>query len=519
MSKRVLALLFCFLFYPAIGRTVDLPAQTAPFLSLRGAVARGLQANLDLQAGAEQVPSAAAGVQAAAGRFDPQLFASASAGSERVPPAEDYVAEFERQYTAAIGLQQLFRSGFSGELTLSSEHLQDDSPINTLSPQNRVYLILDLTQPLLRDCGIEVNTTEERLSRNELAQSTERYVDRARQLGGAIEAAYLRLCLARERLILRTEARLLSADLLTGNRQKFSSGIIPVSEVQEAETALASRDEQVIAARQEQETAVNTLLDLLEIPVDDPLRSSTLTTETIPGVMETTPDRVEALRRALEQRPDLAAARLAVAARDVQLRYARNQTLPRLDLQATLGLNGLGGNSTGLSPTDDEGNMFDAAERMAQRDGYQWYTGVRFSYPLGNRTARARARQAESGKKQAIFALKRLEDTIDTEVRNALVAVSRSWERTLVAERYRSLANLTLKQEETRLKEGLSDTFHILKFQDDLIEAKLAKLNALVDYRLGLANLYQVMGTNLSRDGILLWTPGAETRVGSLTEN
>jgi len=85
--------------------------------------------------------------------------------------------------------------------------------------------------------------------------------------------------------------------------------------------------------------------------------------------------------------------------------------------------------------------------------------------------------------------------------------VERSLERVGVAERFEGLAQTTLTQEMERLKEGLSDTFRILDFQDDVIGAHIRKTSALVDFNQGLTNLYRAMGINLKRYSIVAYKP------------
>jgi outer membrane protein TolC len=58
-----------------------------------------------------------------------------------------------------------------------------------------------------------------------------------------------------------------------------------------------------------------------------------------------------------------------------------------------------------------------------------------------------------------------------------------------------------------RLKEGLSDTFRILDFQEDLIEAGIRRTMALADFNQGLANLYRAMGMNLGHHNIATVAP------------
>jgi len=54
-----------------------------------------------------------------------------------------------------------------------------------------------------------------------------------------------------------------------------------------------------------------------------------------------------------------------------------------------------------------------------------------------------------------------------------------------------------------RLQEGLTDTFRILDFQAAVIEARIRKANAQIDFHQGLASLYRAMGANLERHGIV----------------
>ena len=212
---------------------------------------------------------------------------------------------------------------------------------------------------------------------------------------------------------------------------------------------------------------------------------------------------------ALDKRPDLRQQRLELANRDIRIEYYANQRLPRIDLETTLGVNGLSGGVRSASfagtpaVTSYSGTYTDAFSSMTSGDGCEWYLGLRFSYPLGNRAAKAQYRRATHQKRQAIYRLKRLEGTAETQVRNALVSVERGMERVRVAERFEKLAETTLGQEMERLKKGLSDTFRMLNFQDDLVESRIRKVTALVDFNKGLANLYRVIGNNLERFNIL----------------
>jgi outer membrane protein TolC len=262
----------------------------------------------------------------------------------------------------------------------------------------------------------------------------------------------------------------------------------------------------VVYARQQMQTAANPLNGLLANCHDDPLATHLELTDPLPGTEQSWPPLETALATALGERPDLERQRLEIASRDIRLAFFQNQQLPRLDLEASLGVNGLAGDveSPGTAAARaNRGDYRHSFDQATSGDGYAWSAGLRFDYPLGNRAADARYRRAGHEKRQARYSFKGLENTVETEVRNALTAVERGFERVQVAERFQQLADITLSQEMERLREGLTDTFRVLDFQDNIIEARVRKANALVDFNQGLSSLFRAMGTNLQRRNII----------------
>jgi outer membrane protein TolC len=491
------------------------PATAANFpdpgavLTLQEVLFRGLERNFDLQAARLNITIGREDVTSETARFDLVADAAVSAAGERTPTAADSFADAyarRRQYGATVGLGKEFRSGLDARLSLESSRLSSNSLSLGLDPEYRTFLMLDFTQPLLRDFGPSVNTTNLRIADQRLLQARFGYLDQAQRLAEALELAYFELTRTHEILRLRIESRELARELLDGNRDKFEAGIVPITEVQEAETAGAARDEQVVFARQQMETAANRLKDLLEIGHDDPLAAVLLLTEALPGTEQAWPPLETALRTALLARPDLERQRLEIASRDIRLAFFQNQQLPRLDLEASLGVNGLAGELEEPGTTGaraNRGDYWHSLDQAASGDGYAWFAGLRFDYPLGNRAAGARYRRAGHEKRQALYSLQGLENTVETEVRNALTAVERGFERVQVAERFQQLADITLSQEMERLREGLTDTFRVLDFQDNIIEARVRQANALVDFNQGLSRLFRAMGANLERRNIV----------------
>jgi len=511
---------FCYVLSVFLSLVLCIPAGAKPLkesvinghvLSLSDALAMGMQRNLDLQAVKMNIPINTENVVVFESEFDPVFDASVSSLEEEIPTASQAFNEDVDHYTwtgADVGISKKFMFGLESHLAFETNRSRSNSTFYGLRPEYRDVLVLDLTQPLLRDFGMDPNTADLRISENQMRQAAYGYIQQAQNIGKDIEVAYYDLGNALAILRYRNKSRALALELVKGNQKKFEAGLVPITEVQEAQTALASRDEEIVFAMQQVEILSNRLKDLMEIRPGDPLYGDLFITDPVLGIDQTFPELDKALDIALKNRPDLQQKRIKVANQEIQIKYYSNQKLPRVDLGATLGINGLSGH--GNSSSSYEGGYFDAISGMGKGDGHEWSVGLQFSYPIGNRAAHARYRRASQEKRQTIYRLKRMEGTIETSVENAMVTIRRSMERVKISERFEKLAAITLEQEMERLKKGLSDTFYILNFQNALIEAHIRKTTALFDFNKGLADLYLAMGTNLERYRIVAEINGKE---------
>ena len=484
-----------------------------PVIPLRSALLLGIEKNLDLKASEISIAIQETEADAKSSEFDVILETTVSIMEEEQPSASAFSSDpynNYRSYGANIALKKKFHSGLHSQLSLDTDRSVDNSSIDALSPHYNDSVILDLTQPLLRDMGSEINTAGLRISTNGISLAANRYISHVQEVAKGIEILYFDLTKGWEILEHSMESRRLALELLNGNQRKFKAGIVPVTEVQEAETAVAARDEQVLLARQNIEVLSNKLKDFLEIRLGDPMNKGIFRPEDLGSVAHNSVCTIkQAMSIAFEKRLDLKNKQLEITNRDINLKYHENQKLPRIDLKASLGLNGLSGGRRTVdllgitsNPSPYEGSYDDAFSSMVKGDGYEYYCGLHFSYPIGNRLAKANYLRAVREKRQMICNLKRLEGRIEIEVQNAMVFVERSLERVEVAEKFMSLAEISLGQEMERLKKGLSDTFRVLTFQDNLLKARIRRITALTDVMKGLAQLYHVMGTNLERYNI-----------------
>jgi outer membrane protein TolC len=195
----------------------------------------------------------------------------------------------------------------------------------------------------------------------------------------------------------------------------------------------------------------------------------------------------ESLKAARERRPEVLQAQEQVRNQEVSYRFTRNQTLPTLDLVGKIGTNGLG-------------STFNQDYDLAASGTFPTVeVGLLFEYPLGNRAARSDAERARLLLEQARTSLRNVDQQVSVEVREAVRQVRATLERIEATRRARELAAEQLRIEERRLEAGVSTTFQVLQFQDDLARAEANEIRAVTDYRKAIAAMDRVTAATLEK--------------------
>jgi outer membrane protein TolC len=188
------------------------------------------------------------------------------------------------------------------------------------------------------------------------------------------------------------------------------------------------------------------------------------------------------LQSALEHRPELAQRRLDIEVAEVALQRASSLRLPLLDLSLSSASGGF---------DSDPNEAFDKAIGW---DFPSSSATLNFSLPLWNRSARNAEHSARTSLRSAQLACDRLERDLLAEVRTAVNEVDRQRESVAASEKSRTLAQRQLEAEETRQQVGLSTTFQVLQFQEDLAQALSTEVSARVAHAKALARLSYAEG-------------------------
>ena len=348
-------------------------------------------------------------------------------------------------------------------------------------------LAMTLTQPLLRNAGLDVNKTFIRIAQNNAAVEEHVFRDRVLTVLATVEQTYWELVFANENLKVAEAALKAAQNLLAENRAKTKAGVMSIVDVLQAEAAVASRVEQILIAEKairDQEDQLRRLLNPGENELREDMR---LTPQDPPAVALQPISLQEAIDIAIERRPEIVQAKKNVDSSELNTNFDKNQLLPTLSFQGTLGLAGLGG------------NLGSSVNSNFSGDFYNYGAGLVLSYPLGNRSAWSTYNKRQMEGRNAQVSLVSVRQQIIVGVREAVRRVQTDFKRIETTRSARIMAEKQLQAEQERLKVGLSTTRFVLEFQRDLATAQGNELRAIVDYNKSLSNLERHKATTLDR--------------------
>lgn len=476
------------------GPGADMAEDTVP-ITLEQAIYLALTNNLDISLQREAVVSADAGVLQAKGQFDPTVSAGYTQGEDnRTLEAESSVAAGGLE--AVRTESQSARLSVGGQVPLSTRYnarVENTASADTFNDFNDEHVSrasVTLTQPLLEGRGHEVTTTGLRVARRNLHVSWLNFRIQVETVVQEVELAYWDLIRARRDLEVRQKSVEAAETLLAHVRAKVEVGTAAEEEQVQSESGLAQRMIARIEAQRSLELRDRILKDLI---VRDLVAARARLEPVDEEVVEPTiPPYEEVLREALTERPELDRARTLIAGAEDDLNLTRNTALPQLDLEASYGVNGLGG------------SFGDSLENGREGDNNAWSIGVVYTKPWPDRDSRGALRQQESAVRQQRLQAEQEQRRIVLEVGEVYDRLRSSADQITASEAAVTYAKKVLENERVRFDVQKATVYDLLLRETDLMEAALSLFQATADFRKNRANLYRVRGALLDRWGIEL---------------
>ncbi len=400
-----------------------------------------------------------------------------------------------------LGFDQKLKLGTQYELKFRNERIETDSAFAALSPQYNSRFEVNLTQPLLKNFGQDINSSNITIAKNNLDISDFEFKNKVIEVISEAENVYWDLVFSREDLKVQQQSVQRAKDLERRVKAQVEVGTMAPLEILQAQSEVASREEAVIQARKRIQDNQDNLKNILNIPFDSPDGMKEIQLLDSPQFLIETPVSLkDSIRTALMKRPDHLSIKKELDSKNILVKFNENQLYPTLDLVASFGLNGISGKDIGGSPFG--GNFGRSQERTFSGDASTWEGGLLFKYPLGNRSAKSRFSAAKLAAAQLLMDIKDLEKTIVLEVREAARQINTDKKRVQAARIARKLAEETLSAEEKKFEVGLSTSFSVLEFQTDLAEQQSKELKAIIDFNKSKINFRKVLATTLEEYNI-----------------
>ncbi|MGY8654025.1 MAG: TolC family protein [Verrucomicrobiia bacterium] len=462
-------------------------------LSLEECIERAMRKNLDVEIARINPRLARYSLDLARTSYDPFFRAGATHSSSSSPGGVD---EENRFFLGTETEDDRFNTGFGGQFPIGLSYDLSGNVSNRRGSSaafpfenSSGSIRLNVTQPLLKNFlidGIRLNIKQRK---TDLLNSE---IGFRRQIIGivtAVELAYYGLISAREQLAVRRDALILSEKSYAGDKRKVEEGIKPSDDLKRSGAEVARVRADVNTAIRSVKSAEYNLIQVISDDVQSMDLATIEPTEKIQAVKQPL-DRHVSWGRGLRMRLDLQQSRNNLENVGLTLRYNKNQLLPQLDFQATLGRSAANKEYPGVFSS------------LSKGDSPFWSYGAILRMPLGNRSARLRYKSEKLRYEGRVLDLKKLEQSIMVDIAIEVDRALGAFEQVELSRQARELAEQALESEEKQLEFGKSSSYQVQQLQRDLTTARSREVSSVIDYNRALARLAQAEGTTLERHKI-----------------
>ena len=524
---------------PDIGRVGVNMLNQKP-LTLRNAIVKGLESNIDIEVTRQDVKIAEFDLQAASGSFEPR-FTGQTFFNRSTTPNISIFSQNTSNTVQAIGGNARYQgflqnSGGSYFAEFSNQRQTTNNPISILSPQDNTAITVGIVQPLIKGRKTDERRRAIAVAKKNLSLTDAQFRQKAIEITSNIQLAYWDLTFALKNLQVQRDGVRDAKEQLEHNKRLVKEGVLAPVDILAAETQVANLELQVYSSLETVNRAENLLKGLLSGDRQDSVWKEAL----IPtDKLELRIPRVtlnEAVKLALENRPELDTLDVAKEINAINERFFKDQEKPQVDFTASYSTSGVSGgfNNSFDTPflpgacdnvpiTDPACQAAVNAQNAAIRQSAEVFTGgpqssftdlvlnryptfsvgITFDLPLfGNKTNRANLARNQVEGQKIETQRKQLEQLIMIDVRNALQAIRTSEARLRSAAISRENSEKQYESEKRKLDAGLSDIYKVLERQTALMNARSIEIQAQTQLNKAIANLERATGNSLKANDL-----------------
>jgi outer membrane protein TolC len=425
---------------------------------------------------------------------------------------------------------QGFLTGTSYAVAING-YRQSTTSLNTLfNPVVPTGLTVGFDQQLMNGFGYRANAKFIRIAQNDLKISNSVFRQQVITTVAQVLNLYWDYLSYKENVRVAEQALAYSEKLLSDNKRQVEIGTLAPIEVVRAESEVASDQQNLIVAQTSLQQQAELIKTALSRKVDSELISTQI--DAVDKLPEPRPDDIppldQALKQALQNRPEVEQADLNVRYESIVVKANRNALLPTLDLFATYAPTGLSGLSSALGPCPSgytaNGNQCLAngletiprpmlvsnqgiSQSLSQlfHGNYPDYSfGFTLQFPIRNRSAQADVARSLLEQRQLEEQLQKQKNQVEQDVRSAEIGVIQAKAQIEAAVKAVLLAQRTLDAEQKKFQLGESTVFLVIQAQRDLATAEGNEVKARSTYAKALTQFQQVTATILAEHHVEL---------------
>lgn len=452
-------------------------------LSITEVTKIALEENLDIQIAKFDAYINRLDYDRANGIFDTFLNLEASFYDNQKKSSSTFSGTKSIEESYGVSLEKKLPTGTDIKIETSQKRNWTNSSFSSVNPAYEAVAKVILTQPIGKNFFGLIDRSRIKITKLDIENSDWTSLDSIEESLASAQKAYWKLVLKEEELTIQQNMLKEAKDFYHIYTEKFKLGLAEEPDVYASQANLKLKEFDVSLAQLQRQTAKNDLLFVL----NEEDTGIEIKPKDILDIFTQRVDIYTSLSGAVGNRRDYKVASNQVLSQKIDLVLKGNSLWPQIDLEASFAKNGL---------SNDYKTSW---EGITGEDNPEVFLGITVRLPLENSEAKSDYRKAELIKEKYILNLKRTERLIFKELNNQVASLNSLSQRVRVYQEVVKLQEKKLKAEKKQFKSGRSSSDLIIRYENDLLGARLSLARSLFDYRLSLIDLDLAKNTLLSK--------------------
>jgi outer membrane protein TolC len=533
---------------PTAAHIIGVTQQPFVAISLQDAIAMSLLSNTNLAISASNFRIARYNIAQIKGAYDVALHLQPQSNYSVNPPVNFLAAGpgeigyypngvspttgpgniIQHQSATGYGLSGQTESGTTYQAGIEQSRTYNNTLFNAYNPQYLATLNLAVTQPLLKNFGMNATKRQLKLAVvNADAGTAQTLIDASNTIA-QVENVYWDLVAAWRNVAIQEEALQEAITQQQSNVRLAQRGAGAPIDAVESQTQVSNFQTSVFQALQRVSELQNELKGLVASNARDPIWDANLVPSTSVEQLPSAADLSTIVAEANSNRPEVRQALDRRMAAAIDVAYAKNQSLPQADVQAQYQSNGFAGLLTPVPkfildfcqkdlqipqcptpPPNTQGSMPWAYHNMWAGYFPTFNIAMIVGYAPQGHVAQGLRGLSSEETTQAKILMQGVEERIGAEARNALQSYQSALSKLGAARQARDSAEIVYASELRKFHAGESTTFLVLQRQVELQQARGSELQAQTQLNQSIVELQRVEGTILTNNGVNVQTLGS----------